>query len=303
MRLLKASLAVFALTAVFGLSGCTRIGPGHVGIVINNAGDDKGVLDAGIKTGWQFYLPGKTQIEEYPTFYKNYTYTAATGDGHPVNEELQFVTKDGQQGTADVGFTLAILGAKAPHFYVKYKIPGEEIDSYIHGPFRNILRKELADTALNYTTDELYFGAKRAELEKKILERVNAIVNDEGAQVGQLGFVNNLRFPAGYIKSISDKLQAIQDAQKVDAQRQIAVAEAQKKVAEAKGDADSRIENARGDAESQRIRTLSITPQILEMKRLEIQEKLAEKWDGGMPQYMMGSNGAGPTMLLQMPSK
>ena len=283
-------------------TGCTRIGPGHVGIVVNNAGDDKGVLSAGVQTGWQFYIPGKTQILEYPTYFKNYTYTREKSEGKPQNEELQFVTKDGQQGTADVGFTLQILRDKAPAFYVKYKIPGDDLDAYIHGPFRNILRQHLADEALKFTTDELYFGSKRAELENIVRESVNKIVNPEGANVGQLGFVNTLRFPEGYVKSISQKIQALQDAQRVEAEKQIAVANAAKITAEAKGRADAKIEDARGDAESQRIRTLSITPQILEMKRLEIQERLAEKWDGGMPHYMMGGSNSGPTMLLQMPT-
>jgi regulator of protease activity HflC (stomatin/prohibitin superfamily) len=300
---MKASVAVFALTALIGLSGCTRIGPGHVGITVSNAGDDKGVLDKGVTTGWNFYLPGKTQIIEYPTYYKNYTYTKDTSESKPQNEELQFVTKDGQQGQADVGFTLAIIREKAPAFFVKYKIPGDDLDSYIHGAFRNTLRQTLADEALKYTTDELYFGSKRAELETNVRNAVNKIVNEEGATVGQFGVVNNFRFPDGYVKSIAAKIQALQDAERVDAEKKIAVAEAQKQVAQAKGIADSKIETARGEAESQRVRTMTITPQILEMKRLEIQERLAEKWDGGMPQYMMGSSGAGPTMLLQIPQK
>jgi regulator of protease activity HflC (stomatin/prohibitin superfamily) len=163
-----------------------------------------------------------------------------------------------------------------------------------------MLRQTLADEALNYTTDELYFGSKRAELEQKVRDQVNKVVNAEGANVGQLGFINTLRFPEGYVKSIANKIQALQDAQRVEAEKQISVANAAKITAEAKGRADAKIEDARGDAESQRIRTLSITPQILEMKRLEIQATLAEKWDGGMPQYMMGNSNSGPTMLLQM---
>lgn len=284
---------------VLMLSGCTRIGPGHVGIVVNNAGDNKGVLDRGVVTGWQFYMPGKTQIIDYPTWYKTYAYTKDVSEGKPQNEELQFVTKDGQQGTADVSFSLQVIAAKAPQFYVRWKIPGDDLEQYIHGAFRNTLRKNLSDIALNYTTDELYFGSKRAELEQKVQEAVNKTVNEEGINVGQLGFVNNLRFPTGYVASISQKIQAIQDAQRVEAEKAIAVAEAQKQVAQAKGVADSKIEQARGDAESQRIRTLSITPQILEMKRLENEANAIGKWDGALPYNMYGSV---PVPFVNVPS-
>jgi len=54
-------------------------------------------------------------------------------------------------------------------------------------------------------------------------------------------------------------------------------AEAAKKIAEAEGDAQSAINRAKGEAESNRIRLASLTPQMLELRKLENQRALIEK--------------------------
>jgi hypothetical protein len=55
-------------------------------------------------------------------------------------------------------------------------------------------------------------------------------------------------------------------------------AEAAKKISEAEGDAQSAINGAKGEAESNRIRLDSLTPQMLELRKLENQRALIE-WE------------------------
>lgn len=280
-----------ALAAVFAImvlgSACTRISSGHVGVVVENSGNDKGVLNKPVVTGWQFYIPGKTQIFEFPTYTQTAVWTANTGEGHPTNEELQFISKDGQTITGDVSFSYQFDQVKVPNFYVKFRIPGDELDRFTHGFLRNIARQALADEALKYTTEEMYFGSKKVQLELDVKNNINKATLDYGVLVTQFGFLNNIRPPTSYVQSIQNKLTALQDAQKVDAEKQIAQAQAEKSVTEAKGRANAKIEDARGDSQAAQIRTSSITPQILEMKRLDIQMQTIEKWDGKLPETMV----------------
>jgi regulator of protease activity HflC (stomatin/prohibitin superfamily) len=280
-------------------SGCTRINPGHVGIVVENAGNDKGVMERPVVTGWQFYLPGKTQIFEYPTYTMTAVWTAAVGEGHPTNEELQFTTSNGQPATGDVSFSYQFDQEKLPHFFVKFRITGDSLDLFTHGYLRNITRQALADTANQYTADDLYFGTKRGELEQRVKDTVNKATAEYGVNVIQFGFLNNIRLPEGYVNSIKMRVQAQQDAQRVESEKAVASAEAQKIVVTATGIANAKIEAARGDAESQRIRTLSITPQILEMKRLDNEKSAIEKWDGSLPTNYYSS---GPIPFVNVPS-
>ena len=78
-------------------------------------------------------------------------------------------------------------------------------------------------------------------------------------------------------------------------------AEAAKKIAEAEGDAQSAINRAKGEAESNRIRLASLTPQMLELRKLENQKALIEKWNGQLPTVESSGNGSG--LLLQLPKQ
>ena len=75
-------------------------------------------------------------------------------------------------------------------------------------------------------------------------------------------------------------------------------AEAAKKIAEAEGDAKSMVTRAQGEADANRIRQNSLTPQLLELRRIENSQMLIEKWNGQLPQV---ESGQGSGMILQLP--
>jgi regulator of protease activity HflC (stomatin/prohibitin superfamily) len=76
-------------------------------------------------------------------------------------------------------------------------------------------------------------------------------------------------------------------------------AEAAKKIAEAEGDAQSAINRAKGQAEANRIRLSSLTTQLLELRQLENQRAVIDKWNGQLPTVESGGSAGG--LILQMP--
>jgi hypothetical protein len=62
-------IAAFAGTVcLIAMTGCySNIGPGHVGILVQNSGTDKGVLNTPVKTGRVWYNPFSETVIEYPT--------------------------------------------------------------------------------------------------------------------------------------------------------------------------------------------------------------------------------------------
>jgi hypothetical protein len=62
-----------------------------------------------------------------------------------------------------------------------------------------------------------------------------------------------------------------------------------------------RLAAAKGEAESNRIRLASLTPQMLELRKLEKQRALIEKWNGQLPTVESAGNGSG--LLLQLPKQ
>ena len=105
----------------------TRIEAGHVGVEINLAGSQRGASEIPIRTGWVVYSPLRTQIIEFPTYVQTVKWTRDTAEGHPINEEMGFNSKEGMEILVDVSLSYAIDPSKVPDFYVKYRVSDLEL--------------------------------------------------------------------------------------------------------------------------------------------------------------------------------
>ncbi|MBI2953396.1 MAG: prohibitin family protein [Chloroflexi bacterium] len=106
------------------------------------------------------------------------------------------------------------------------------------------------------------------------LERYGIIVDDV--------YISDIAFSQEYQQAIEQKQTAQQNVGREDqllAQKEI---QARQKVIDAKGDADASIERAKGEAEANRVRALSVTPELI--RYLE-----ATRWDGRLPQVTSGA--------------
>ena len=277
------------------LVGVTRIEAGFVGIEINLAGSQRGASEIPVRTGWVFYSPLTTQVIEFPTYVQTVKWTRDLTEGHPINEEMGFNSKEGMEIFADVSLSYAIEPGRVPDFYVKYRV--NQLDLFTHGILRDIVRNSLNDVASTYTVEDIY-GEKKAEFLGKVEQQIQAKVANVGVGVQQFGFIGAPRVPGVIAQAITAKAQAIQEAERAKNELATTQAEAAKKIAEAEGDAKSAVTRAEGEADANRIRQSSLTPQLLELRRLENQRALIEKWNGQLPSVETGQNGG---LMLQLP--
>lgn len=289
-------LAVVGVAIFLSIFRVTRIGAGYVGIEINLAGSQRGASEIPIRTGWVFYSPLRSQVIEYPTFVQTVKWTADTSEGHPINEELVFNSKEGQEVRADVSLSYAIDADKIPDFYVKYR--NDDLERFTHGILKDIVRNSLNEMASTYTLEDIY-GENKAHFLTDTRQRVQAQMATVGVQIQQFGFIGKPRFTAAIEQAITQKTQAITDAERARNQLAVTQAEAAKTVAEAEGEAKSAIERARGEAESNRLRQASITPQLLEWKRLENQRAFIDHWNGELPRTVLGDKNG---LMLPLPT-
>ena len=274
----------------------TRIDAGYVGVEINLAGTQRGAADIPIRTGWVFYSPLRTQVIEFPTFVQTVKWTRDIQEGHPINEEMGFNSKEGMQIYCDVSLSYAIDASKVPEFYVKYRV--NDLELFTHGILRDIVRNSLNEVASTYNVEDIY-GVRKAEFLQKVQDMIQAKVTPVGVGIQQFGFIGAPRVPDVIAQSITAKARAVQEAERARNELAMTQAEAAKKIAEAEGDAQSQITRAKGEAEANRIRQSSLTPQLLELRRLEIQHAMVDKWNGQLPTVQSGQNGG--SLLLQMP--
>src|SRR5271157_2663634 len=273
----------------------TRIEAGHVGVEINLAGKQRGASDIPVRTGWVLYSPLTTQIIEFPTYVQTVKWTKDVNEGHPINEEMGFNSKEGMEIFVDVSLSYAIEPSKVPDFYVKYRV--SDMDTFTHGILRDVVRNSLNEVASTYTVEDIY-GEKKAEFLRKVQTQIEQKMAPVGVSVQQFGFIGAPRVPAVIATAITAKAQAIQKAEQATNELATTQAEAAKKIAEAEGDAKSLVTRAQGEADANRIRQNSLTPQLLELRRIENSQMLIEKWNGQLPQV---ESGQGSGMMLQLP--
>ncbi|GAC1619748.1 MAG: prohibitin family protein [Candidatus Acidiferrum sp.] len=290
-------VGLLILLAVLGsaLVRLTRIEAGHVGVEINLAGQQRGASEIPVRTGWVVYSPLSTQIIEFPTYVQTVKWTKDLSEGHPINEEMGFNSKEGMEIFVDVSLSYAIEPSKAPDFYVKYRV--DDMDTFTHGILRDIVRNSLNEVASTYVVEDIY-GEKKAEFLGKVQTKIEQKTAPVGVNVQQFGFIGAPRVPSVIATAITAKAQAIQQAERARNELATTQAEAAKKIAEAEGDAKSLVTRAQGEADANRIRQNSLTPQLLELRRIENNRVMIDKWNGQLPTVQSGQ---GSGMILQLP--
>jgi regulator of protease activity HflC (stomatin/prohibitin superfamily) len=283
---MKRLLVVAALVLVAAWSGaCTRISPGYVGIQVSYAGSNRGVSDYPTTNGWVLYNPIFSTVLEWPTFVQTAKWTSNLNEGKPVNEELTFTNKDGMQFAVDVSLAYHLEPDKVPHFYVKFR--SDDMDVFTHGFLRNMARDKFDKNGGKYTIEEIM--GDNAIFLADVRKQLQDEVAPYGVVLDQFGLIGAPRPPTAIQQAINNKAQAAQIAQmKVNELKQ-AEADAKKIVAKAGGDAEATRIWSEAQAAANKRMGESVTPALLELKRLE-------KWNGTLP-YVNGA-GVSPFMSL-----
>jgi regulator of protease activity HflC (stomatin/prohibitin superfamily) len=265
MKVMKVVLGsvIGIVLAVFLFASCERINAGHVGVKVNQFGDNKGVSDVVEVTGVVFYNPITHSIYEFPTFIQHKEYT---GDNSFVVN-----TKDGSEFKVSPIINYSVQRDKVPAIFAKYRRSLEQIEE---GFLKTSVFDAFRLATNKYTADELISNRQQFEVEiRKILE--TELLN-EGFVVNQ--FTSNLVYPETFKQAIEAKNNAVQSALRAENEVKTAEAQAKIKVAEAEGNAQSLLVQAKAESEANRLKQQTLTP-------LLIQQQFIEKWDGKLPVY------------------
>jgi regulator of protease activity HflC (stomatin/prohibitin superfamily) len=273
---------VVALLCFFPfLGGCsTYVKPGEVGILVDNYGSDKGVQPFSIKTGQFWYNPFTTTLYTYPTYIQTMKWELRN------NDDITYASSDGSTFSADISCSFAIVADKVPDFYVKFR--SNDIHAFDEGFLKNIVRDAFNEVANQYTMEQLY-GEKKNDVINDAKKRVNTLVAHIGVDIVQLGYIGAPRPPETVIASINKKIVAIQDAEA-----------AKNVVVRIKAEAEQNVARAAGQAEANKRLSESLTPNLIEWRRLELTQEAINKWNGVRP--MVEGSSSGLLMNINPPS-
>jgi len=297
------ALVITILLVSFGCTG-TTIQPGYVGIVVNQWGTNRGVQDLTLKTGRVYYNPVTETVIEYPTFMQTVAWTknpnegnqtAGAGSSHDTaDESITFTTSGSTIINAAISISYQLVEKAVPAFYVQFR--HGRLEDFTYGFMHNVARDTMNEVGGHYTPEQIM--GDNEEFLKTVRNRLQTQLTPYGVEIHQFGFIGAPRPPEGVRNSINAAQQAKYLA--IQKQNEILQAEAQAKsdVAKATGEAAAILAKAEGQAKANKLLAESLTPQVLERTRLDVQWHLIEKWNGQLPTTSFGGT-TGPNLLLQ----
>jgi regulator of protease activity HflC (stomatin/prohibitin superfamily) len=269
MKLRKSIIALAALSVTISLTGCGKVPAGYRGVIVNLYGSDKGIAEQSVGVG-RYYLGWNSELYLFPTFLQNYSWKD--------EQAITMQTSEGLSIRTDAGITYSIQPDNVVKVFSKYRLGIDEItNTFLH----NMVRDAMNEVASTMTVEQIYGAQKEA-----FISRVNDIVKKEaivnGIEVEKIYLVGSFDLPESVVNSINSKIQASQNAMKVENEVATARAEAQKTIVEAQARGQQILINAESQAKANKILAESLTKEFVQYQGIL-------KWDGKLPQITSGA--------------
>jgi len=209
-----------------GLSMFKVIDAGEVGVKTLYGKVDNDVLYSGLNV-----INPLVKVTAFDVKTQNYTMSGVHDEGNKSGDDaIRILTSDGLEVTIDLSVLFSVTPKDAP------RILKEIGDDYLDKIVRPITRTAIRDNAVSYEAVALY-SIKRQEFQNKIFATINNSFAKRGLKLEQL-LIRNVTLPESVRKTIESKINAEQDAQKMQFVLQKERQEAERKRVEAQGIAD-----------------------------------------------------------------
>jgi regulator of protease activity HflC (stomatin/prohibitin superfamily) len=281
---------ILIILLVTGLKCMTRVPAGYVGIVYNFR---SGVTGDVLTQGWHLVSPTKEVTLYSIGIEQSYLTSGEDGDSKS-DDSFEVPSSDGKGLRVDLTFTYRFDSEKVSDIFTRFKgQSGKEIrDSFIKP---NIVSWVKEVTAQYPVTDIL--GTERANLNIAISEYIHRKFLPYGIIVDNVSLINidadddtraavqkkvtaQQELELAQIEQKTAKVQADKDKQvaliQAEQEKETAIINAEQAKIKAEGQAEATKIRAEADAEANRVIARSLTPELIEMKKIE-------KWSGDVP--------------------
>lgn len=161
----------------------------------------------------------------------NYTMSGVHDEGDKSGDDaIRVLTADGLEVTIDLSVLYRVVPSEAPRLLAQ---TGDDFENKIVRP---LTRTRIRDNAVYYDAVALY-STKRDEFQQRIFKNIEEDFKKRGLLLENL-LVRNITLPASVKATIEQKINAEQDAQKMQFVLQKEKQEAERKRVEAQGIAD-----------------------------------------------------------------
>ncbi len=242
------------LAIVIGLffSIVKQIDAGKVGVQTLFGNVQDGILTSGLNV-----VNPLVEVSEFDTRTQNYTMSGVHDEGSKEGDDaIRVLSSDGLEVVIDLTVLYRIQPEQAPNILRKLGI------DYQNVIVRPVTRTRIRDISAYYEAVALY-STKRDEFQGRIFKAIEADFKSRGLILEQL-LVRNINLPESVKKTIESKINAEQEAQKMQFILQKEKQEAERKRVEAQGISDY-----------QKIITGTLTDKQLQYEMIKAQKEIA----------------------------
>jgi regulator of protease activity HflC (stomatin/prohibitin superfamily) len=229
-----------------------QIDAGRVGVKSLYGNVENGTLSSGLHL-----ISPLLTVTEFDIQTQNYTMSAIHNEGaNEGDDAIRVLSNDGLEVVIDLTVLYRISPESAPKIF---KQIGENYNDKIVRP---VTRTRIRDNAVYYDAVALY-STKRNEFQQRIFSSIEDDFKKRGLILEQL-LIRNINLPASVKTTIESKINAEQEAQKMQFVLQKEKQEAERKRVEAQGIADY-----------QRIISAGLSDKQLQYEQIKAQKELA----------------------------
>jgi regulator of protease activity HflC (stomatin/prohibitin superfamily) len=261
---------VFIVLGIF-LSAFKTISPGQAGVQTLFGKVQNNVLESGLHV-----VNPLVDVTPFNIQTQNYTMSGVHSEGDVAGDDaIRVLCSDGLEVTIDLSVLFRVKQTKAPFIYQNIGV------DYLDKLVRPVTRTVLRDNAVNYQAVDLY-STKRQQFQDRIFRTISSNFAKNGLELQQI-LVRNVSLPASVKASIESKINAEQEAQKMQFVLQKERQEAERKRVEAQGIADY-----------QKILSTGLSDKQLQYESIQAQKAIATSANAKV--IIMG-NGKTPVIL------
>jgi prohibitin 1 len=174
-----------------------------------------------------------------------------------IEVKLSLPSQEGLNILAEISILYHVTKDQAPKLLAEV---GVEYEQTI---IVSIFRSAAADVTSNFLAKDMHSG-KRYEIESKVQERMNELLQKRGVIIEAV-LMKSITLPTGLATSIEQKLQAEQDAERMNYI-----------IRQEKMEAERRRIEAEGNRDAQRILSDGLNPQIIQLRGIEAFKELSK---------------------------
>ena len=261
-------LVVIGAAAWAVMSG-TYVGQGEVGVVYTMS---DGVQDETLSPGFHFVSPF-AKVKDYPVAQQQLVLSNNAADFNEDKLEKDThvdAPADGGMVKMNMSINYNFMPDRVTDLYERFN--GMDGDQLVESRIKNSILAYIKEVTPQFSVMDIY-SDKRAEVGQAITDYLNSKLNDEyGIEISSASIID-VQLDEELQAKVQQKEQAKQDAEKAELDKQTAIAQGEAAKAKAEADAQVTITNAQAEAEANRLKSESITDELIRMTEAEARKE------------------------------